>query len=98
MSGAITRSPRAETDLVEIWSFIADDNEAAADRLLGKIEGILNMLAAHPMAGRARPELHDELRSFPCGSYVVFYLPRSDGIEVVRVLSGYLDLDQIDFH
>ncbi|MCX8255660.1 Death on curing protein [Beijerinckiaceae bacterium RH AL1] len=97
MSGTITRRPRAESDLVDIWSYIADENEAAADRLLGKIEGVLAMLAQHPLAGRARPELHRELRSFPCGSYVVFYLPQSDGIEVVRVLSGFLDLDQVEF-
>lgn len=97
MSGTITRRPRAESDLVDIWSYIADENEAAADRLLGKIEGVLAMLAQHPLAGRARPELHRELRSFPCGSYVVFYLPQPDGIEVVRVLSGFLDLDQVEF-
>ena len=51
-----------------------------------------------PLAGRARPELLDELRSFPSGNYVVFYLPRPDGVEVVRVLSAFLDLDQAEFH
>ena len=96
MSRTTTRRPRAETDLVEIWSYIADDNEPAADRLLGRVDGELKMLLEHPQAGRLRPELKPELRSLPVGNYVVFYRPTPDGIEVVRVLSGYLDLTPDD--
>ena len=96
MSRTTTRRPRAETDLVEIWSYIADDNEPAADRLLGRVDGVLKMLLEHPQAGRLRPELKPELRSLPVGNYVVFYRPTPDGIEVVRVLSGYLDLTPDD--
>ena len=97
MSRTITRRPRAETDLVEIWSDIADDNEPAADRLLRRIVGVMEMLREHPQAGRSRPDLQQpELRSFPVGNYVVFYRPMPDGIEIVRVLSGYLDLSPDD--
>jgi toxin ParE1/3/4 len=42
--------------------------------------------------GRERPELLADLRSFPVGRYVIFYLPRPHGIEVVRVLHGARDL------
>jgi toxin ParE1/3/4 len=31
------------------------------------------------------------LPSFPVGSYVLYYLPLSNGIELVRVRSGYRD-------
>lgn len=97
MSRTITRRPRAETDLVEIWSHIADDNEAAANRLLGRIADVLEMLREHPQAGRSRPDLKSPaLRSFPIGNYVVFYQPMSNGIEVIRVLSGYLDVSPDD--
>ena len=97
MSRTVTRRPRAETDLVEIWSYIADDNEPVADRLLGRIDGVLTMLLEHPQAGRLRPDLQQsELRSFSVKNYVVFYRPMPDGIEVVRVLSGYLDLTPED--
>jgi toxin ParE1/3/4 len=34
MAGEIVRRPQARLDLIEIWNFIADDNEAAADRML----------------------------------------------------------------
>lgn len=48
------------------------------------------------MAGRARSDLAPSLRSFPVGSYLIFYVPLSDGIEVVRVMSGRQDIDADD--
>ena len=36
------------------------------------------------------------VRSFPVRSYVIFYLPVSDGIEVVRVMNGRQDIDSDD--
>jgi toxin ParE1/3/4 len=36
------------------------------------------------------------LRSFPVGSYLVFYVPASDGVEIVRVMSGRQDIDADD--
>ena len=97
MAGEIVRRPQARYDLIEIWTYIAEDNEAAADRLLDRIDSILTMLSEHRHAGRARPELGEEVRSFPIRNYVVFYKPLAAGIELVRVLSGYRDIDESDF-
>ncbi|SRR5260221_8323830 len=97
MAREIVRRPQARLDLIEIWGFIADDSEAAADRMLDRIDEVLRMLRNRPLAGRARPELLPELRSFPVGSYVVFYLPLPNGIDLVRVRSGYLDIGPNDF-
>ena len=33
----IVKSPRAKTDLVEIWDYIAEDSEARADAFVAKI-------------------------------------------------------------
>lgn len=92
----VSRRPRARLDLIEIWTYIADDSETAADRLLRRIDSILDMLAETPLAGRARPELRPEIRSFPIGNYVIFYVARPDAIDVVRVLSRYRDITQDD--
>ena len=97
MAREIVRRPQARLDLIEIWGFIADDSEAAADRMLDRIEDVLRMLRDRPLAGRQRPELAQELRSFPVGSYIVFYLPLPNGIDLVRVRSGYLDIGPNDF-
>ena len=90
------RSKQARADLDAIWDYIAADNPDAADALLHRIGDTLCMLADNPRAGRERPELAASLRSFPVGNYIVFYLPLSDGINVVRILSGYLDITAED--
>ena len=38
MRRRIVQRPQAERDLIEIWTFIADDNEQAADRLLDRFD------------------------------------------------------------
>jgi toxin ParE1/3/4 len=57
---------------------------------------VFEMLVQNPLAGRERTELQPGLRSFPVGSNLVFYLPSSDGVEVVRVMSGRQDIDADD--
>ena len=97
MALRISRTPRARLDLVEVWGYIADDNETAADQVLRRIDSVLAMLADTPLAGRARPELRPEIRSFPVGNYIIFYRVMPDAVDVVRVLSHYRDISQEDF-
>ncbi len=85
--------PRAENDLAEIWDFIAEDSQARADSFLDRLDQSFYGLARNPLIGRARGELSSNLRSFPFGRYVIFYLALPDGIEIVRVLHGARDLD-----
>ncbi len=89
--------PAPAKDLLDLWDYIADENEIAADGVLDRIEAVLEMLADNPEAGRLRPELYHSLRSFPAGSSLLFYLPRQDCIELIRVLSGYRDIGREDF-
>lgn len=55
------------------------------------------MLADNPNAGRRRDELRAGIRSFPKATYLVFYAisTADQALEVVRVLSGYRDLDKL---
>jgi toxin ParE1/3/4 len=96
MANRPRKSPQAEIDVASIWNFIADDSAKAADALLERIERTFDMLAQNPFAGRARDELTANLRSFPVASYIIFYVPITDGIEVVRVMSGYRDITSDD--
>lgn len=92
MAGDIRQLPAAKADLMEIWSYIAEHNVTAADRMLDRFQAALQMLLDQPMAGRERPELYPDLRSFPVGRYIVYYLATNDGITVVRVLSALRDV------
>ncbi|MEH2470692.1 hypothetical protein V1281_000066 [Nitrobacteraceae bacterium AZCC 2161] len=52
--------------------------------------------ADNRQAGRDRPELAPNLRSFPVGNYVIFYIPGSHGIKVLRVLNARQDISTED--
>jgi toxin ParE1/3/4 len=90
---SVSRRPLAALDILDIWDHIADDNMTAADRWVDELDKAFGTLATQPTMGRARPELAPDLRSFPFGRYVIFYMPRSDGIDVVRVLHSARDID-----
>jgi toxin ParE1/3/4 len=78
--------PLAESDILELWEYIAGDSESAADHWVDQLTDRLDLWATQPLMGRAREELSKNLRSFPFGRYVVFYCPLDDGLDVVRVL------------
>ena len=42
--------------------------------------------------GDPRPDLGENIRCFPVGNYVVIYRPLGDGIIVVLVIHGTLDI------
>jgi toxin ParE1/3/4 len=88
----VRRTSQAELDLLEIGSRIAADNPLAADRWLDLLEQKCQLLATMPELGRRRDELAAQLRSLAVGEYVLFYLPQTDGVEIIRVLHGARDL------
>jgi len=94
----VTLSQSAQTDLLEAWLYIAEENLSAAHKLLDAINKEANTLALQPLMGRARPELADCLRSWPTSTpYLLFYLADEVGITVLRVLHHARDVRQIDF-
>jgi toxin ParE1/3/4 len=94
----IRRSPLAEEDFREIWRYIAQFNQDAADKLLRRIDEKLQLYADNPRMGTSRENWAPGLRSFPVGNYVVFYRIVDDGIELVRVLHGMRDLKSMFPH
>ena len=93
--GEVRLTLQAQDDLIDIWMFTAEATREAADRLMDAIKEKCEMLASSPEMGKAREELAPSLRSFPSGRYIIFYRPTGNGIEVIRVLSGYRDIDAL---
>ncbi len=91
----VRRTAQAEEDLIDLWLYIAQDNPGAADRLLDEIEEKFILLADHPQLGPARPDIAEDCRYFPVGSYLILYRLIPDGIEVVRVVQGSRRLDNL---
>lgn len=92
MSGRLTRTDRAEQDLLAIWAYIARDNPAAADALLDDLDGASRDLAAFPSMGPARNDLGAGIRYFPVANYVIVYHQVTDGVEVIRYLHGHREI------
>jgi toxin ParE1/3/4 len=85
-------APLAESDLDDIWMYIASESGSdTADRLFDAIIRRVLMLAVHPRAGRARPDIGDNVRSFPMGSFVIYYRATPSGVMIARVLHGSRD-------
>ncbi|KYH02230.1 type II toxin-antitoxin system RelE/ParE family toxin [Bradyrhizobium sp. DOA1] len=96
MATRFRKSPQADRDLDSIWDFIASNSIRAAEKQIARIGEIFEMIVDNPLAGRERRELRMGLRSFPVGNYVIFYIPLTDGVEIVRVMHGRLDIDADD--
>ena len=89
-------SPEARTDLSEIWDYYAKRADRhRADNIVRKISDALRVIEDHPFAGRARDEVRPALRSITARPYVIFYRMRDDVAEIVRILHGRRDLDDI---
>jgi toxin ParE1/3/4 len=53
------------------------------------------LIEDHPFAGRARNEVRPGLRSFAATPHVIFYRVVNNPPEIVRVLDGRQDIEEI---
>jgi len=85
-------TPLAQADIFSIWSFIAADNEAAADRVEQAIYNACEFLAANHHRGHLRPDLTNRpirfwtLTRYP--NYSVVYRPDTTPLQIIAVLHG----------
>jgi toxin ParE1/3/4 len=87
-------SPSAGQALFDIWDYVADDSVRAADHIIEEFDHVFTLTAENPEMGRLRDEVEDALRSFPVGSYVIFYTSMNEGVTVIRVLHMRRDLEE----
>ena len=79
-----------------ISAYVAADNGKAAEELLDRFGKVFEMLVQSPQAGRPRHDLGQDVRSFAVANYVIFYIPRSYGIDIVRVFHSRQDIGPAD--
>lgn len=91
----VTLRPQALEDLTEIFAYIYQGSPRHAESFAELVSANFERLAKRPRLGRLRPELMPDVRTLAVGRYIIFYLPRIHGIEVVRVLHGSRDIASI---
>jgi plasmid stabilization system protein ParE len=85
-------TPQAVGDLLDLWSFIAQDNPTAADRVAEAIFGACDFLADSPLAGRVRKELTPLPVRFwvvqPYSNYLIVYDRENKPLRIIRIVHG----------
>src|SRR5687768_9280152 len=96
--GRVRQRAAVRRDLVEHFVYLAENaGLGTAERFLEQAELSFNDLATNPMIGAALTLQHPELtgirkwRINDFDNYLIFYLPRPDGVSVVRVLHSARD-------
>jgi toxin ParE1/3/4 len=83
----------ASRDLEAILDYIAEQSSLdRAEAFLKQVNVKCQRLTQFPALGRKRDELAPGVRSLPIDAYLIFYRLIEDGIEILRVVSGYQDL------
>jgi toxin ParE1/3/4 len=88
VSPPLRKTTQAEEDLIDLWSYIARENPAAADRLLDRLEGRWELLKSQPYMGAEREDIAPGIRHVVVGSYLTLYRVAEGQVEIVRVLYG----------
>ncbi len=89
-------TPQAVADLFDIWSFVAQDNPPAANRLEEAVFRACNFLVGRPLAGRTRKEVTPHPVRFwvvqPYSNYLIVYDPEKKPLRIIRILHNARDL------
>ena len=83
----------AERDLDQIWYETAkrSGSEDLATAVIESITDLFPLFASNPEAGRARPEIGADVRSFPVEKYFIYYKTGDGRVVISRILHGMRD-------
>jgi toxin ParE1/3/4 len=89
-------SPEALDDIDRLWEYYAATaGRLTADKLLREVARVVATIDDFPRAGRSRDEIRTGLRSLAATPQIVFYRLKDERPEIVRVLDGRQDIDEI---
>jgi toxin ParE1/3/4 len=87
--------PKARSDIDAIWDYTVQSwGVQQALHYLNGLRDVCTELADNPELGKCRDELYKGLRVYPSGKHLVFYLIIENGIDVVRILHGSMDVQR----
>ena len=92
--GYYTVTDNAAADLAALWDSFTERGgaEANADRLISRLLETFQNLADFPDMGNRRDYLPAGCLAFPYRDYMVFYRKSADGVDILNVLYGGMNL------
>ncbi|NEU76203.1 type II toxin-antitoxin system RelE/ParE family toxin [Hassallia byssoidea VB512170] len=85
----------ASQDLDEILDYFLVRNVNAGERFIREFNKKSQNIAQFPNIGRSYAKLDPKTRGIPLDGYIIFYRVFEDSVVIVRVVSGYRDLESI---
>lgn len=93
MTRELIISAEAESDLEDIWDYIASNSLLDADRFLDQLYRKCLDATALDGIGRPRDEIAISLLSIPHKKYIIFFTRDDVSVSIVRILQGSRDID-----
>jgi antitoxin ParD1/3/4 len=96
---AYVLTPLAKADIFDIWTYIAENSETAADQVEQAIYEAFGFLAQGPLRGHSRPDLTPRplrfwtLTRYP--NYTVIYRPDTAPLQIIAVLHGKRNIRRV---
>lgn len=87
--------PEAVSDIESIVLTIAIANPAAAQHWYDRLSKTLETLGTMPAMGAPRFDVRPDMRLFPIGSYLILYRATGEDAEIVRVVHGARDWEEL---
>jgi plasmid stabilization system protein ParE len=95
MTRDLSISDEAESDFDDIWDYIAKDSPLKADRFIDQLYRKCFDISELNGIGRQRDELSEGLLSITHKKYIIFFLRTETKVDIVRILRGSQDLEQL---
>ena len=97
MKSRYVLAPEAALDLVQIWRYIKEQSTIEiADHVQSVILDKISFVAENLNVGHWRKNLTDEaVKFFAVYSYLIVYRPETKPLQVVSILHGRRDVEQI---
>lgn len=88
-------SRQASQDLDTIADYYLTRNIEAGENLFQEFTRKCENLVRFPSLGRSYGHIRPGMRGIPLDSYIIFYQIVNDGVEVLRVVGGRQDLEEL---
>ncbi len=97
MKARFVLAPQAAEDLARIWRYIKNQSTVG---MAVHVESVIRekflFLAQAPEAGHHRRNLtNEEVKFFPVYSYLIVYRPAIKPLEIIAILHGRRDVEQV---
>lgn len=91
----VTVAPEADQDLVDISSYIGEDNAIRAVTFVREIFDKFRVIAEPPQSFAVRDDVTSGLRAANLGSYIIFFVDYDTHVRIVRVMHGARNIPEL---